>query len=70
MTTLEKLNEIAHLNLRIIRDNQSPRFESIKETHPEIWEDFNKARGVHHETLKKIRDKRINVLHSVVEGCV
>ena len=42
-------DEIAMLELRMIRDAQSPRFEELKETHPEIWEDFMRARTGPHE---------------------
>ena len=49
MTALDLLkdcheDEIAHLELRMIRDAQAPRFEALKESHPEIYRDFMKAR--------------------------
>ena len=44
-------DEIAHLELRMIRDSQAPRFELLKETHPEIYEDFMQARNGPHEVL-------------------
>jgi len=63
-------DEIAHLNLRIIRDNQAPRFKAIEATHPEIYRDFMEARTVHHEILKKNRDKRVNELRKLIEHCI
>lgn len=61
-------DEVAHLELRIIRDTQAPRFEALKDTHPEIYEDFMKARTGPHEVLKKNRTKRVEVLTSIIEG--
>lgn len=63
-------DEIAHLNLRIIRDNQAPRFKALENSHPEIYNDFMEARNVHHEVLKRNRDKRIHELRSIVESNV
>lgn len=60
--------EIAHLELRMIRDAQSPRFLSLKKTHPEIWKDFQKARKGPHEILHRIRRKRIKELTAIIEG--
>lgn len=61
-------DELAHLELRIIRDDQAPRFEKLKESQPEIWNDFMRARDEWHETLLKNRRKRIEVLRALVEG--
>lgn len=61
-------DEIAHLELRIIRDNQAPRFEGLKKTHPEIFDDFMKARSGPHEVLLRTRRKRVEVLRSIIEG--
>ena len=61
-------DEIAHLQLRMIRDAQAPRFEKLKETHPEIYEDFMKARTGPHEILLKNRRKRVEVLTRMIEG--
>lgn len=61
-------DEIAHLNLRIIRDDQAPRFEKLRGSHPEIWKDFSAARGTHHETLLKGRRKRVEILTQIAEG--
>lgn len=60
-------DEIAHLSLRIIRDNQAPRFKALQETNPEIYRDFMKARTGPHEVLKRNRDKRVNALKTIVE---
>lgn len=61
-------DEVAHLQLRMIRDNQAPRFEALRETHPEIYEDFMSARSGPHEVLLKNRRKRVEVLISIIEG--
>jgi len=61
-------DEIAHLQLRMIRDAQEPRFEAIKGEHPEIWEDFQKARIDCHEVLLRNRRKRETILRSIIEG--
>ncbi len=61
-------DEIAHLELRIIRDDQAPRFEALKETQPAIFEDFMKARTGPHEVLLKNRRKRVEALRSIIEG--
>lgn len=61
-------DEIAHLELRMIRDTQAPRFESLKETHPEIYEDFMKARTGPHEVLLKNRRERVTLLTEIIEG--
>src|SRR5579871_4500701 len=52
-------DEIAHLRLRLIRDAQAPRFEALKETHPEIYRDFMAARTGPHESLLRNRRKRV-----------
>lgn len=72
---LELLNdtfqeEIAHLQLRMIRDAQAPRFKSLKQSHPEIYKDFMKARSGPHEKLLKIRRKRIKMLTALIEGVI
>ena len=61
-------DEIAHLELRMIRDDQAPRFEALKETHPEIYADFMRARSGPHEVLLKNRRKRVKTLTDIVEG--
>lgn len=60
--------ELAHLRLRMIRDAQQPRFEALKDSHPEIYEDFMKARTDCHDELKTIRAKRIETLTAIIEG--
>ena len=59
--------EIHHLRLRCIRDDQAPRFAVLKESHPEITADFLKARGVH-DKLRDERRQRIRVLTELIEG--
>ena len=61
-------NEIAHLELRMIRDAQQPRFEALKESHPEIYKDFMRARSGCHEVLLKNRIKRVETLTKIIEG--
>lgn len=61
-------DEIQHLELRNIRDTQAPRFEALKESHPEIYEDFMKARTGPHEILLKNRRKRVEVLTKLIES--
>ena len=61
-------DEIAHLRLRVIRDAQAPRFEALKETHPEIYRDFMAARTGPHEVLLKNRRKRVRVLRDLIEN--
>ena len=63
-------DEIAHLELRLIRDAQAPRFEALKETHPEIYEDFMKARNGPHEVLLRNRRKRVEELTKLIEAPV
>lgn len=60
-------DEIAHLELRLIRDAQAPRFEALKKSHPEIYKDFIRARKGPHEILLKNRRKRVLVLTSLIE---
>lgn len=60
--------EIAHLELRMIRDTQAPRFEALKDSHPEIYSDFMKARTGPHEILLEARKNRIAILTAIVEG--
>jgi len=59
--------ECLHLELRIIRDAQEPRFEALAEDHPDIYADFMKARDAH-DRLRDIRHKRMKVLIAVIEG--
>lgn len=61
-------DEIAHLRLRMIRDAQAPRFESLQKTHPEIYTDFMKARTGPHEVLLKNRRERVKVLTELIEN--
>lgn len=61
-------DEIAHLELRIIRDTQAPRFEALEKTHPEIVMDFRKARTGPHEILLKNRRKRVEILTKYIEN--
>lgn len=61
-------DELAHLRLRIIRDAQAPRFEALSETHPEIYDDFMRARTGPHEILLKNRRKRVGILIRMIEG--
>jgi hypothetical protein len=63
-------DEIAHLKLRMIRDNQAPRFEALKESHPEIYEEFMEARSGPHEILLKNRKILSEVLVNIIEGNV
>ena len=61
-------DEVAHLKLRMIRDDQAPRFEGLKKSHPEIYKDFMEARSGPHETLLKNRVVLRDILTAVVEG--
>ena len=61
-------DELAHLELRIIRDTQSPRFEALQDSHPEIYADFMKARTGPHEVLLKNRQKRVEILKKIIEN--
>jgi hypothetical protein len=61
-------DEIAHLQLRIIRDDQAPRFEALKESHPEIHAQFMEARNGPHEVMLKNRNKRVEKLRQLIEG--
>jgi uncharacterized protein with gpF-like domain len=63
-------DEIAHLQLRMIRDAQQPRFEALKESHPEIYRDFMAARNEWHEILLRNRRKRVETLTKIVEGVI
>lgn len=60
-------DEIAHLKLRMIRDAQAPRFEALKETHPEIHADFMEARNGPHEILLTNRRARVSALIRLIE---
>lgn len=61
-------DELAHLELRMIRDAQAPRFEALKDTHPEIYEEFMKARTGPHEVLLKNRRERVKILTEYIES--
>lgn len=61
-------DEIAHLQLRMIRDTQAPRFEALKESHPEIYADFITAREGPHEVLLRNRRRRTNQLTAFIEN--
>lgn len=61
-------DEIVHLQLRMIRDAQQPRFEALKDSHPEIYRDFMAARNEWHEVLLRNRRKRVEMLAKIVEG--
>jgi len=61
-------DEHAHLNLRLIRDAQQPRFEALEDSHPEIYRDFMAARNEWHEVLLRNRRKRVDILTKIVEG--
>jgi hypothetical protein len=61
-------DEIAHLELRLIRDAQAPRFEALAETHPEIYRDFLAARSGPHEVLLRNRRERVEALTRLIEG--
>lgn len=61
-------DELVHLELRMIRDAQQPRFEALKESHPEIYRDFMIARNKWHEVLLRNRRKRVKVLTKIIEG--
>lgn len=58
--------EICHLRLRAIRENQKPRFAALTAT-PEIREDFEAARKIHDDLLK-IRRGRASLLTKWIEG--
>lgn len=60
--------QIQHLELRLIRDTQAPRFEKLKKSHPKIWEDFTTARTGPHEFLKVVREERMGLLLRMAEG--
>ncbi len=59
--------EICHLRLRRIREDQAPRFDALKAAHPEINSDFLKARAVH-DQLRDARRRRIATLTKMIEG--
>jgi len=61
-------DELSHLELRMIRDAQAPRFLALKDSHPEIYEDFMKARTGPHEILLKNRKKRVDILTKYIES--
>lgn len=60
-------DEREQLKLRMIRDAQAPRFKALKESHPEIYADFMKARTGPHEVLLRNRRKRVEVLTRLIE---
>ena len=61
-------DEIAHLELRMIRDRQAPRFEALKDEHPAIYADFVAARTGPHEVLLTNRRRREKILRELIEG--
>lgn len=61
-------DEIAHLQLRMIRDNQAPRFEALKESFPEIYDEFMEARSGPHVVLLNNRRVLVEVLTNIIEG--
>ena len=61
-------DEMAHLELRMIRDAQAPRFKELEETHPEIYRDFMAARSGPHEVLLRNRNKRVEALKKLIES--
>lgn len=61
-------DEEAHLQLRLIRDAQATRFEALKNSHPEIYADFIKARTGPHEVLLRNRRKRVEVITGLIEN--
>ena len=61
-------DEAAHMELRMIRDRQQPRFEALKDSHPDIYNDFMLARQGPHEILRSNRIDRLMVLKEIIEG--
>jgi len=60
-------DEVAHMELRMIRDAQKPRFEALREDHPEIYKDFMRAHTEVHEILRENRVRRLEVLEDIVQ---
>jgi len=59
--------EWAHTELRVIRDAQKPRFEALRDKHPEIYEDFMRAHSNLHVILSEDRKRRIRTLNKIIE---
>jgi UDP-N-acetylmuramyl tripeptide synthase len=59
-------DEVAHTELRMIRDAQKPRFEALKNKYPEIYEDFMRAHVTVHEILRENRRKRLEILDDII----
>jgi len=59
--------EEAHLELRLIREQQAKHFEAVKDSHPEAYSLFMQARMGPHETLLAIRRNRLVVLTELFE---
>ena len=59
-------DEMAHTELRMIRDKQKPRFEALRKKHPEIYKDFMRAHMEVHEILRENRVKRIDTLDEMI----
>jgi len=72
LSLLEKCqeDERAHLQLRMIRDAQAPRFEQLKQTHPKIYRDFITARRGPHEMLLRNRREREWKLIELIEAMI
>ncbi|HUX61341.1 MAG TPA: hypothetical protein VMV32_08510 [Ignavibacteriaceae bacterium] len=60
-------DEMAHMELRLIRDAQKPRFEALRDKQPEIYEDFMRAHTEVHVILRKNREIRTQVLNEIIE---
>jgi len=60
-------DEMAHTELRMIRDAQKPRFVALKEDHPEIYRDFMRAHTEVHEILRENRQKRLEILDDIIQ---
>lgn len=59
--------EILHLQLRLIREAQAPRFEALGKKNKQIMGDFVDARN-HHTNLLEIRRRRMKKLTELIEG--
>lgn len=64
-------DEIAHLELRLIRDEQAPRFDEVEKLDKDlggaIKNGFLQARNGPHEILLKNRRERVNLLTKLIE---
>ena len=61
-------DEVSHMELRLIRDAQAPRFEELKDSHPEIYADLMYARtGPHEDLLQSRKERMINIVQ-LLEG--